>query len=107
MGRSGLDDLTGTDATGADEYRVDLAVALAYLDLLHIGVLDLLGLVIRVADIVAEHRFLAAHFTHTRHRYLPSRVNHQKRDKHYPAQQKKQPFFMFGIRASCKIGVAV
>ena len=54
--------LAGTKAAGAYGDRFYRAV-LNDFDFLDIGILNFLGSVVRVAYIVAEHRFFAAYFT--------------------------------------------
>ena len=61
--------LTWTKAARADCNSLYRAV-LNDFDFLDIGILDLLGSVVRVAYIVTEHRFFAAYFTFAWHDFL-------------------------------------
>ena len=60
---------TGTKAAGAYGYGFYRAV-LNDFDFLDIGILDFLSSVVRVAYIVAEHRFFTAYFTFAWHDFL-------------------------------------
>jgi hypothetical protein len=66
----GFRHVPGTDAAGAD-LDAPHGAFVDGLDLLQVGVPGPAGLVIGVADVVTEARFLAAYFTYFRHGIAP------------------------------------
>lgn len=60
-------DLTGLHAGRADACLADMAVLFANRDLLHVRAEDAVRHAVRVADVAAGDRVLAADFTNSRH----------------------------------------
>ena len=70
MKKSGLDDLAGLDAGGADAHALAAAIHLGF-DFLEVGIPATPGGVVRVRDVVSELRTFAAKLTFLCHDVAP------------------------------------